>query len=101
MNTIAKGEVPGLTKAQNPIQIVVLIAVSIITVWTLYMVPSWQAPGDPFLLAAVAGAVTVACLWLTLWLGSRARKLERTMLAAFLVGMPVAGELLFCFGVTM
>jgi hypothetical protein len=49
MNTIAKGEVPGLTKAQNPIQIVVLIAVSIITVWTLYMVPSWQAPGDPFL----------------------------------------------------
>jgi len=84
-----KGEVPGLTKAQNPIQIVVLIAVSIITVWTLYMVPSWQAPGDPFLLAAVVGAVTVACLWLTRWLGSRAMKFERTMLAAFLVGMPL------------
>jgi hypothetical protein len=89
MNTIAKGEVPGLTKAQNPIQIVVLIAVSIITVWTLYMVPSWQAPGDPFLLAAVVGAVTVACLWLTRWLGSRAMKFERTMLAAFLAGMPL------------
>jgi len=89
MNMIAKGEVPGLTKAQNPIQIVVLIAVSIITVWTLYMVPSWQAPGDPFLLAAVVGAVTVACLWLTRWLGSRAMKFERTMLAAFLVGMPL------------
>jgi len=29
------------------------------------MVPSWQAPGDPFLLATVVGAVTVACLWLT------------------------------------
>jgi CDP-diglyceride synthetase len=89
MNTIAKAEVPGLTKAQNPLQIVLLITVSIITVWTLYMVPSWQAPGDPFLLAAVVGAVTVACLWLTRWLGSRAMKFERTMLAAFLVGMPL------------
>ena len=88
MNTIAKAEVAGLTKPQNPIQIVVLIAVSIITVWTLHMVPSWQAPGDPFLLAAVVGAVTVACLWLTRWLGSRAMKFERTMLAAFLVIEP-------------
>jgi hypothetical protein len=41
MKTIVKAEVPGLTKAQNSIQIRVLIAVSIITVWTLYMVPSW------------------------------------------------------------
>ena len=72
MKTIAKAEVPGLTKAQNSIQIGVLIAVSIITVWTLYMVPSWQVPGDPFHLAAVVGAVTVACLWLARWLGSRA-----------------------------
>jgi hypothetical protein len=88
-NRIAKAEVPGLTKAQNPIQIVVLIGVSIITVWTLSMVPSWQAPGDPFLLAAVVGAVTVVCLWLTRWLGSRAVKFERTMLAGFLVGMPL------------
>jgi hypothetical protein len=55
MKTIAKAEVPGLTKAQNLIQIVVLIAVSIITVWTLHMIPSWQAAGDPFLLAAVVG----------------------------------------------
>jgi len=30
MNTIAKAEVPGLIKARNPIQIVVLIAVSIV-----------------------------------------------------------------------
>ena len=89
MKTIAKAEVPGLTKAQNSIQIGVLIAVSIITVWTLYMVPSWQVPGDPFLLAAVVGAVTVACLWLTRWLGSRAIKFERTMLAGFLVAMPL------------
>jgi hypothetical protein len=56
--TIAKAEVPGLSKTQNPIQIVALIGVSIITVWTLSMVPSWQAPGDPFLLAAVVEAVT-------------------------------------------
>jgi hypothetical protein len=89
MKTIEKAEVPGLTKAQNSIQIGVLIAVSIITVWTLYMIPSWQAPGDPFLLAAVVGAASVACLWLTRWLGSRAMQFERTMLAAFLVCMPL------------
>jgi CDP-diglyceride synthetase len=89
MKTIAKAEVPRLTKAQNSIQIGVLIAVSIITVWTLYMVPSWQVPGDPFPLAAVVEAVTVACLWLTRWLGSRAVKFERTMLAGFLVAMPL------------
>lgn len=87
--TIAKAEVPGLSKTQNPIQIVALIGVSIITVWTLSMVPSWQAPGDPFLLAAVVEAVTVACLWLTRWLGLRAMKFERTMLAGFLGGMPL------------
>ena len=39
MKTIPKAEVPGLTKARNPIQIVALLAVSIITVWALYMVP--------------------------------------------------------------
>ena len=89
MKTIAKAEVPGLTKAQNSIQIVVLIAVSIITVRTLYMVPSWRAPADPFLLATVVGALTVACLWLMRWLGSRAIKFERTMLAGFLVAMPL------------
>ena len=55
VKTIAKAEAPGLTKAQNSIQIGVLIAVSIITVWTLYMVPSWQVPGDPFLLALSSG----------------------------------------------
>ena len=89
MNTIPKADVPSLTKVQNPIRTVLLIALSIITVWTLYMVPSWQALGDPFLVAAVAGTVTVACLWLTRWLGSRAMKFERAWLAAFLVAMPL------------
>ena len=89
MNTIAKADQPGLTKVRNLIQTLVLIAVSIITVWTLYMVPSWQSPGDPFLLAAVAEAITVVCLWLTRWLGSRAMRFERAMLSVFLVGMPL------------
>lgn len=89
INTIARANAPSLTKAQKPIQTAVLIVLSMVTVWTLYMVPSWQAPGDPFLLAAVAGAVTVACLWLTRWRGSRAMKFERIWLAVFLVGMPL------------
>ena len=57
MNTIARVGVPGLTKVPNAIQIAVLIALSIITVWMLYVVPSWQAAGDPFLLATIASAV--------------------------------------------
>ena len=89
MNTIARVGVPGLTKVQNAIQIAVLIALSIITVWMLYMVPSWQAAGDPFLLGAIAVAVTVACLWLARWLGSQAVMFERAWLAVFLVGMPL------------
>jgi len=89
MNTIAKADQPGLTRVRNLIQALVLNAVSIITVWTLSMVPSWQSPGDPFLLAAVAGAITVVCLWLTRWLGSRAMRFERAMLSVFLVGMPL------------
>ena len=66
MNTIARVGVPGLTKVPNAIQIAVLIALSIITAWMLYMVPSWQAAGDPFLLATIASAVTVAILQLDL-----------------------------------
>ena len=90
MNTIARVGVPGLTKVPNAIQIAVLIGLSIITAWMLYMVPSWQAAGDPFFLATIASAVTVACLWLARWLGSpRAVNFERAWLAAFLVGMPL------------
>lgn len=89
MNTIPKGDVPSLTRVQNPIQTLLLIALSIIIVWTLYMVPSWQSLGDPFLFAAVAAAFTVACLWLTRWQESGAIKFERAWLAAFLVGMPL------------
>ena len=88
-NTIARAELPDVTKAQSAIQTILLIALSIVTGWMLYMVPSWTALGDPFLLGAVATAVTLACLWLTRWLGSRAMKFERAWLAIFLVGMPL------------
>ena len=90
MNTIPKGDVPSPTRVQKPIQTLLLIALSIIIVWTLYMVPSWQALGDPFLFAAVAAAFTVACLWLTRWQESGAIQFERAWLAAFLVGMPLS-----------
>lgn len=89
VNTISRADIPGVTKAQSAVQTVILVVVSIITVWMLYVVPSWRAVVDPFLLATVATAVTAACLWLTQWLGSRAMKFERVWLAAFLVGMPL------------
>ena len=76
-------------KAQNVIQTIFLIALSIVSGWMLYMVPSWSALGDPFLLGSVASAVTAACLWLRRRMGLRAMKFERAWLAAFLVGMPV------------
>ena len=87
MNMAARAETPGLSKAHKPLQTVVLIVLSLVTAWTLYMVPSWQALGDPFLLGAVGGAVTVVCLWVTRWRG--ALKFERAWLAVFLVGMPL------------
>ena len=83
-NTTARADPPDVTKAQSAIQIILLIALSLVTGWMLYMVPSWSALGDPFLLIAVASAVTVACLWLTRWLGLRATMFERAWLAAFL-----------------
>lgn len=88
-NAIAGADIPDVTQAQSAIQTIFLIAFSIVTGWTLYMVPSWRALGDPFLHGAVATAVTVACLWLTRWLGWRTMKFERAWLAAFLVGMPL------------
>lgn len=89
MNTIARGDQPGLTKARSLIQTFVLIALSIITVWTLYVVPSWRSAGDPFLLAAVANAITVGCLWVTRSRGPEAVRFERALLCGFLAGMPL------------
>jgi hypothetical protein len=74
---------------QNAIQIAFLVALSIVSGWMVYMVPSWQSARDPFLQGAVASAVTAACLWVVRWLGPQAVKFERVWLAAFLVGMPV------------
>jgi len=89
INTISRADIPRATKGQSAIQTVILVVFSIITVWMLYMVPSWSADRYPFLLGAVATAITVACLWLTHWLGPRAMKFEQVWLAAFLVGMPL------------
>lgn len=80
---------PDATKARNAIQTIFLIALSIVAGWMLFTVPLWSAFGDPFLLGAVASALTAACLWLTRRMGSRAMRFERAWLAAFLVGMPV------------
>jgi len=88
-SSIAGADMADVIKAQNVIQTIFLIALSIVSGWMLYMVPSWSALGDPFLLGSVASAVTAACLWLTRRMGLRAMKFERAWLAAFLVGMPV------------
>ena len=89
MNTIARVDQPGRTKARGLIQTFVLIVLSIITVWTLYVVPWWRSPGDPFFLAAVANAITVVCLWLTRSRGPGAIRFERVLLSVFLAGMPL------------
>lgn len=89
MNTIAGVDQPGLIKARSPIQTFVLIALSLITVWTLYVVPSWRSAGDPFLLAAVANAITVICLWVTRSRRPEAVRFERALLCVFLAGMPL------------
>lgn len=45
--------------------------------------------GDPCLLAAAATVPLIIILWLTRWRGLRAVNVERRVLAAFLVGMPL------------
>ena len=89
MKTIAKADMPSLTKVQSPIQAIVLIAVSIITVWTLYLVPSWPGTWKPISFCHCRWGDYRLCLWLTRWLGSRAVKIERALLAAFLICMPL------------
>jgi len=78
-----------LITAQQTVQTVLLIIVSVVGTWiALYRVP-WRVSGDPCLVAAAATAVVVACLWLTRWGGLRAVSLERSLLAGFLVAMPL------------
>lgn len=79
----------GLTTAQETVQTVLLIIVSVVGTWlSLYRIP-WHVSGDPCLIAAAASGVIVTCLWLTRWRGSRAVIFERNLLAGFLVAMPL------------
>lgn len=79
----------GLTGAQETVQTVLLIIVSVVGTWLgLYRIP-WHVSGDPCLIAAAATVVIVTCLWLTRWRGSHGVIFERNLLAGFLVGMPL------------
>ena len=79
----------GLTTAQETVQTVLLIIVSVVGTWlSLYRIP-WHVSGDPCLIAAAASGVIVTCLWLTRWRGSRAVIFERNLLAGFLLAMPL------------
>ena len=79
----------GLTTAQETIQTVLLIIVSLVGTWLgLFRIP-WRVSGDPCLLAAAVTGVIVTCLWLTRWRGLRGVIFERNLLAGFLVLMPL------------
>ena len=86
MNTTTHAH-PGLTTAQETVQVVLLIIFSVVGTWiALFRVP-WQMSADPCLVAAAATGVITNSLWLTRWLGSRGVTFERYLLAAFLVYM--------------
>lgn len=88
MNTTSDARI-GHIIAEETVQTVLLIIISIVGTWLcLYMVP-WQVSGDPCLVAAAATVVIVACLWLTRWRGLRAVNFERHLLAGFLAAMPL------------
>ena len=66
--------------AEETVQTVLLIIVSVVDTWLcLYRVP-WQLSGDPCLVAAAVTVVIAACLWLTRWQGSRGVNFERLCL---------------------
>jgi len=76
------------TIAQESLQTVLLTIVTLVNAWLIYRVP-WQVSFDPCLVAAVAAAVTIVCLWITRWRGLRGVNFERNLLALFLAGMPL------------
>ena len=82
----------GQTAAQETVQTVLLIVVSLFTAWLLYRVP-WQVSGDPCLLAAVAVVVVLPFLWLTRWRAELGVNFERNLFAVFLAGMPLVSVL--------
>jgi hypothetical protein len=88
-----------LTTAQEIIQRVILVIVSLVIAWIVYRV-RWHVYGDPCFFAVVATAVVVVFLWLTRWLGSRGVKFESTLFAAFLAGMPLVYVARYLFAST-
>jgi len=79
----------GRNTAQEIVQTVLLIILSSFATWIgLYRVP-WRVSEDPCLVAFAATVVVVICLWLTRWRGLSAVNFERSLLAVFLVGMPL------------
>ena len=89
-----------MTSPQEIVQTVLLILVTLVGTWlALYRVP-WQVSGDPCLLAAATTVVIVACLWGTRWRGLPGAIFERTLLAGFLVGMPLVYVARYLFAST-
>src|SRR5688500_9056779 len=67
-----------------------LAAATALTAFTLTLVPSWSgAWADPCRQAAVAAAATIVFLFATRRAGPRAIPLERTVMAGFLIAMPL------------
>lgn len=89
----------GLTIAQETVQTVLLIIVSLVTAWMLYRVP-WQLSGDPCLLAAGATVVLLTFLWRTRWRGLPEVNFERNLFAAFLAAMPLVYVVRYLFDST-
>src|SRR5215469_652662 len=88
---------PGLTTAQETVQVVLLIIFSVVGTWiALFRVP-WQLSADPCLVAAAATGVITNSLWLTRWLGSRGVIFEQYLLAAFLVYMALVYVMRYLF----
>ncbi len=67
-----------------------LAAATALTAFTLTLVPSWSgALADPCHQAAIAAAATIVILFATRLIGPRAIPFERTLMAAFLIAMPL------------
>ena len=98
MNTTPNARA-GRNTVQETVQTALLSLVSLVTAWILYSAP-WQVSADPCLLGAAATVPLVSILWLTPWRDSRGVNLERNLLAAFLLGMPLVYVVRYLFAST-
>ena len=87
----------GLTSAQETVQTMLLIVVTLVGTWIgLYKVP-WKVSGDPCLVAAAATVAITTLLWVTRWQGLRGANFERYLLAGFLVFMALVYVMRYLF----